>query len=100
MAFNCDTDTCGLNAKPSCVANVMTSFSSPKQQLQRDVKKVAAAARGIKHRHGRKLFLEFGKPFALRGVALAFDVGGGKFAFDLRPFAAEAVASRRVQRAF
>ena len=59
------------------------------EQLQRDVKKVAAAAGGVEHRHRAKLFLELGQPFALRGVAFAFDAGGGKLALDLRPLLPE-----------
>ena len=60
-----------------------------KQQLKRDVKEIAAAARGVENGHGGEFFLERGELVALRGVALAFGIGGGESALDLAPFTAE-----------
>ena len=76
MAFNCGTDTCGFNRKTKLRGKRDDFLFEAKQQLQRDVKKVSAAARWIKHRYGGKQFLKFGETLPLGGVAFAFGVGG------------------------
>ena len=64
-------------------------FFEVQEQSKGYIKKIAAAASGVQHGHVRNLFQECGQPFALGGSAVAVLERGGKFAFDLRPFAAE-----------
>src|SRR6266542_2619096 len=100
MAFNCWTPTRGFSEKPSCVANVTTSFFQAKQQVERDVQEVAAAASGIEDDDGGEPFLELCQPVAVRRDAFAFDVSRSKLALQLAPLPPERLHENGLDEGF